>query len=65
MTNKNTYNRLLFSHKKNEIMPLAPTWRDLEVVKLSKSDRERQIKDITSIWNLKTMVQMNSFTKQK
>ena len=46
-------------------MPLAPTQRDLEIVKLSKSDGERQIKDIASMWNLKNMVQMNSFTKQK
>ena len=32
--------------------------------KWSKSDRERQIYDITYMWNLK-MIQMNLFTKQK
>ena len=33
---------------------------------LSKSDRERQIShDITYMWNLKKMIQMNLFTKQK
>ena len=32
----------------------------------SKSDRERQISyDIAYMWNLKKMVQMNLFTKQK
>ena len=34
--------------------------------KWSKSDRERQISyDITYMWNLKEMIQMNLFTKQK
>ena len=34
--------------------------------KWSKSDRERQISyDIAYMWNLKTMIQVNSFTKQK
>ena len=40
--------------KKNEIMPFPVTWMDLEIITLSKSDRERQIScDITYIWNLK------------
>ena len=40
--------------KKNEIMPFAATWMDLEMIILSevKSDRERQIYDITYTWNL-------------
>ena len=34
--------------------------------KWSKPDRERQISyDITYMWNLKNMIQMNLFTKQK
>ena len=38
--------------KNNEIMPFAATWRNLEVILLSKSDRERQILyDITYVWN--------------
>ena len=42
--------------KKNEIMPFAATWMDLEIVILSEvqSDRERQISyDIAWMWNLK------------
>ena len=45
--------------KKNEIMPSATTWMDLERIILSKvkSDRERQILyDITYMWNLKKIV---------
>ena len=38
--------------KKNEIMPFAATWMDLEI--LMKSDRERQISyDTAYMWNLK------------
>ena len=48
------YNGILFSHKKDEIMPFAATWMDLEIIILSKSDRERQISyDVTYMWNLK------------
>ena len=41
--------------KKNETLPFAATWRDLEITILSevKSHRERQIHDITYMWNLK------------
>ena len=41
--------------KKNEIMPFAATWMDLEMIILSdvKSERERQTPyDITYLWNL-------------
>ena len=39
--------------KKNEIMPFAATWMDLEIIIL-KSERERQIPyDITYMCNLK------------
>ena len=40
--------------KKNEIIPFAATWMDLEILILSMSERERQIPyDITYMWNLK------------
>ena len=42
--------------KRNEIMPFAAIWMDLEIIILSevKSDRERKIPyDITYMWNLK------------
>ena len=41
--------------KKNEIMPFAVTWMDLEVVILSEeSQTEREISyDILYMWNLK------------
>ena len=45
---------ILLRHKKNEIMPFAATWMDLEIITLNKSDRERQIPyDTTYMWNLK------------
>ena len=45
------YNRVLFSHKNNEILPFAATCVDLENIMLwSKSDRKRQILyDITYV----------------
>ena len=46
----------LLSHKKNDIMPFAATWMQLEILILSQvSQKEkRQIPyDITYIWNLK------------
>ena len=45
-------NEILLSHKKNEIMPFAAIWMDLEIIILSEL-RERQISyDITYMWNL-------------
>ena len=51
--------------KKNEVMPLAATWMDLEISILSEVSQTK-----TNIWyrlyaESKKMIQMNLFTKQK
>ena len=51
--------------KKNEIMPFAATWMDLEMIILSEVSQRQMSYDITYKWNLKKMIQMNLFTKQK
>ena len=60
------YNGILLSHKKewNAICSNMDGPRDYHT-KWSKSDKERQISYITYTRNLKKMVQMNLFTKQK
>ena len=35
------YNGILLNHKKNEIMPFAATWMDLEIIILSRPEKER------------------------
>ena len=52
--------------KKNKIMPFSATWMDLEIVILSEVSQTEKDKYHTAyICNLKKMVQMNLFTKQK
>ena len=54
-----TYNGILLSHKKNEILPFVVTWMDLEgiVLEWNKLDREKQILyKITYMWNLKNTI---------
>ena len=46
-------NGVLFGNKKNEIMPFATIWMDLEIIILSKSMSERQIPYVTYMWSLK------------
>ena len=62
------YNGILLSHKKEWNGVTCSNMdgpRDYHT-EWSKSDRERQILyDITYMWNLKKMIQMNLFTKQK
>ena len=47
------YDGILLSHTKNEIMPFAATWMQLEIMLSEKSDRERQIYDIAYMCNQK------------
>ena len=48
----------------NEIMPFAATQMDLEIIILSEVN-QREISYIIYMWNLKKMIQMNLFAKQK
>ena len=50
--------------QKNKIVPFAGTWMDQETVILNKA-REREIGDMTYMQNLKEMIEINLFTKQK
>ena len=35
------YKGILFSHKKNEVMPLTATWIDLEIIILSEVSQRK------------------------
>ena len=49
-----TYSGILLSHKKNETMPFAANWVDLEFIILCEiSERQQTSSDITHMWNLK------------
>ena len=47
------YNGILLSHKNNEIMPFAATWKDLEFIIVSEVNQTEISYDITYKWNLK------------
>ena len=51
--------------KKNEIMPFAATWMDLEIIILSEVSQTRNIVRYHLYVRSKTMIQMNLLIKQK
>ena len=55
---------ILLSHKSNEIMPFAATWTDLEITILSEGSQSQLLYDLTYMWNLKIILQMNLFIKK-
>jgi len=46
------HNGILLSHKKNEVMPFAATWMDLEVIIVNEVS-EKDKYHITYMWNQK------------
>ena len=51
--------------EKNEIMPFAASWMELEIITLNEgSQTEKDKYDIMHMWNLKK-IQLKSFIKQK
>ena len=60
------YNGILLSHKRNEIMPSAATWMDLEIIILSKvSQKEKEKYHMISLTcGILSKTQMNIFMKQ-
>ena len=62
------HNRILLSHKKDDILPSVATWMDLEgiMLKWNKQNIERQIlHDITSIIELEKYNKVVNITKNK
>ena len=55
----NIYNEIAI--KKNEIMPFAATWMQLNIIILSEISQKDKYHMISHMWNLK--YDMNSFTK--
>ena len=61
------YNGMLLSHKKNEVMPFAATWMDLEITLLSEvSQKEKdKYRMISLMCGISNTTQMTISMKQK
>ena len=57
------YNGILLSQKKNEIMPFAATWMDLEIIILSEVCQAEKDKYMISFICRIKKIQMNLFIK--
>ena len=59
------YKGILFSHRKNELLPFAATWMDLDnIIRNEVSQRKTTLCDVTYMWNPE-IIQVNLHTKQK
>ena len=47
------YKGILLSHKKNELLPFAATWMDLDNILCSEVSQRKTLYGITYMWNLK------------
>ena len=55
------YNGILYGHRKNEIMPFAATWMDLEIIILSEVSLIFKDKHDLYVEHYKKRIQMNLF----
>ena len=59
------YNGILFSHKKNEILPFTKTWMELQsIMQWSKSEKEI-LYDFTPMWNLRNKTNKQMWKKER
>ena len=60
------HNGMLFSHKKNEILPFVTTWIDLESIILSEINRRKKTKQyFTHMWNITKQTEVTKKSKNK
>ena len=52
-THTHTHTEYYSAIKKNEILPFATTWMDLEGIMLSEVRQRQVLHDFTAMWNLK------------
>ena len=60
-----THNGILLSHKKNDIMPFAATWMELENLILSEKSQKDKYYMISLISGISYRAKMNLSTEKK